>query len=109
MRLSRRLYNGIVLDRIPVPLDTLKEDLVRPRDLKWYRDYNDGVVDFRMKTNEHLYHVRWSGAWNIEARKTLKKLMLRWHYDRMGRLETKPWTRLPFPAEYLSPIHVDAA
>lgn len=107
MNLNKKLYNGIVLYKIPVPMDTLHADLVKPRDLQWFKDRHEGIVDFRMKTNDYIYWVRWVGEWDIEAKRNLKKLMLRWHYDRVGRLETKDWMKLPFTYQYHQPIHVD--
>ena len=108
MRLNKLLYNGIVLDKLPVGLHRIQEDLIKPRDIKWFKDKHDGMVDFRMKTNDRIYHVRWVGEWGIEEQRFLKKLMLRWHYDAMGRLETKPWEdRYPFPVDYMKPIYVD--
>jgi len=109
MNLNRILHNGIVLDRIPVPLDRLHLDLVKPRDIRWFKDAQGDMVDFRMKTNDRIYWIRWKGPWDIEVKMHLRKLMLRWHYDSVGRLETKDWVRLPFPVDYFAPVRVDAA
>lgn len=106
MKVSRDLYQGIVLTDFPVSHDLLTEDMVKPRDVRWFKDEFDGGVDFRMKTNGKIYWVRWVGPWSIEVRKYLKKLLMRWHYDEMGVLPTKRPDRLPFTYQHHQPIEV---
>lgn len=102
MRVSDYVHDGIVLAELPFHRDHLRHDLKKAPGMSWHRDELPEGAGYilTLKAQDMTLSVRWVGAQGYYEKALLKKLLLRWYWERRGQWQEKdPGRHLPFPWE----------